>query len=72
MHVNKDLPGLEVNFSVHLQSLAVRFFHYQTGETTSKFYPNVWETWMIVIRTLLLQDILLTRSLSKSLAVCER
>ena len=32
--------GLEVNFLVHLQSFASNiFFHQQTGETTSKFFP---------------------------------
>ena len=32
--------GPEVNFLVHLQSFACKiFFHSQTGETTSKFFP---------------------------------
>ena len=32
--------GLEVYFLVHLQSFASNiFFHWQTGETTSKFFP---------------------------------
>ena len=67
------LAGLEVNFSAHLQNLTSKiFFHQQTsGETTSKFSPNVWETWMILTRKRLLVDIFLTRSLSKSLAFCE-
>ena len=33
-------PGPKVNFLVHLQSFACKiFFHSQTGETTSKFFP---------------------------------
>ena len=33
-------PGLEVNFLVHLQSFASNiFFHKQTGEIISKFFP---------------------------------
>ena len=41
-------PGLEVNFLVHLQSFASKIFYTeQTGETTSKFFPNVWEICMI-------------------------
>ena len=47
--------GLEVNFSVHLQSLASKIF------STSKFFPTVWETWMILTRKRLLVDVLLRR-----------
>ena len=46
------------------------FFHYQTAKTTSKFFPNVWETWMILTRKRLPVDIFLTCRLSKSLAFC--
>ena len=61
-------PGLEVIFLVHLQSFASKiFFHQQTGETTSKLFPFVWETWIILTRNRLLVDIFLTRRLSKSL-----
>ena len=64
--------GLEVNFLVHLQSFARKiFFHQQTGETTSKFFPFVWETWMIPTRKRLLVDVFLTCRLSKSIACCE-
>ena len=64
--------GLEVNFLVHLQSFVSKiFFRLQTGETTSKFFPFVWETWMILPRKRLLVDIFLTCKLSKSLALCE-
>ena len=64
--------GLEVNFLAHLQSFASKnFFHWPTGKTTSKFFPFVWETWMILTRKRLLMDIFLTRRLSKSLAFCE-
>ena len=39
--------GLEVNFLVHLQSFASKiFFHKQTAEITSKFFPIVWDTWI--------------------------
>ena len=66
------MAGLEVNFLVHLQSFASKIFYTeQTGETTSKFFPNVWETWMSPTHKRLLVDIFLTRSLSKSLAFCE-
>ena len=62
----------EVNFSVHSHSLAGKiFFHKQTGETTSKFFPNVWETLLILTRKHLLVDIFVTRILPKSLAFCE-
>ena len=68
----QHITGLEVNFLVHLQSVARKlFFHQQTGETTSKFFPFVWETWMIPTRKRLLVDVFLTRRLSKSLAFCE-
>ena len=34
------ISGLKVNFLVHLQSFASKnFFHQQTDETTSKFFP---------------------------------
>ena len=34
------ISGLKVNFLVHLQSFASKiFFHEQTDETTSKFFP---------------------------------
>ena len=52
--------GLKVYFWVHLRSFASKiFFHWQAGETTSKFFPFVWEKWMI-----------LTCRLSKSVAFC--
>lgn len=52
--------GLKVYFWVHLRSFASKiFFHWQAGETTSKFFPLVWEKWMI-----------LTCRLSKSVAFC--
>ena len=57
--------GLEVNFLVHLQSFAIKIF------STSKLFPNVWETCMILTRKRLLVDIVLTRRLSKALAFCE-
>ena len=64
--------GFEVNFRVHLQSFASNIFsHQQTGETTSKLFRFVWETWIILTRKRLLVDIFLTRRLSKSLAFCE-
>ena len=57
---------------VQSQSFASNiFFHQQTGETTSKFSPFAWETWMILTRKRLLVDIFLTRRVSKSLAFCE-
>ena len=59
-------------FLVPLQSFASKIFsHWQTGETTSKLFPFVWETWIILTRNRLLVDIFLTRRLSKSLAFCE-
>ena len=64
--------GLEVIFLVHLQVSGSKIFsHWQTGETTSKLFPFVWETWRILTRNRLLVDIFLTRRLSKSLAFCE-
>ena len=64
--------GLEVNFLVHLQSFARKiFFHYQSGGTTAKFFPLVWETWMILPRKRLLVDIFFGRRVSKSPAFCE-
>ena len=65
------LPGLEVNFSVHLQSLASKIFSSSklVRPSTSKFFPNVWETWMTLTRKRLLVDIVLTCSLSKSLTL---
>ena len=70
-HLNVG-SGLEVIFLVHLQSFASNiFFRKQTGETTSKLFPFVWETWIILTRNRLLVDIFLTRRLSKSLAFCE-
>ena len=59
------VPEYKVNFSVHLQSLASKIF------SSSKFFPNVWESWKILTRKCLLVDIFLTRRLSKSLAFCE-
>ena len=57
------IPGLDVNFLVHLQSFANKdFFHQQTDETTSKFLPFVWKTWMIQTRKGLLVDIFRNRN----------
>ena len=39
------------------------FFPRQIDEATSKFFPNVWETWLILTRKRLPVDIFLTRSL---------
>ena len=66
-----NLQGLKLTFQSTCKVLLVRFFHSQTGETTRKFFPNVWETWMILTRKHLLVDTFLTRSLSKSLTFCE-
>ena len=64
--------GLEVNFLAHLQSFASKnCLHKPTGQTTSKFFPFVWETWMILTRKRLLMDIFLTRRLSISFAFSE-
>ena len=69
--MKRPITGLEVNFLAHLQSFASRiFFPLETGDTTSKFFPFVWETWIILTRNHLLVDIFLTRRLSKSLAFC--
>ena len=38
---------------------------------SSKFFPDVWETWMILTRKRLLVDRFLSCSLSKSLAFCK-
>ena len=61
------MSGFKVNFLVHLHSFASKIFlHLQTGETTSKFFPFVWETWMILTHKRLLVDIFLTRILRVS------
>ena len=70
-HLNqRAYPGLEVNFLVHLQNFAGKiFFHQQTGETTSKFFPFVWKTWMILTCKSLLVDIFI--KITCILQVCE-
>ena len=43
--LSQEKAGIKVNVLVHLQSLTSKiFFRQQTGETTSKFFPFVWET----------------------------
>ena len=67
------MQGSKLTFLIsHLDSFASKiFFHWQTGETTSNLFPNVWETWMILTRKCLLVDIFLTRRLSKSFTLGE-
>lgn len=61
--------GLEVNFLEHLQSFASAiFFPLAPGEITSKFFPYVWETWMILSHKRLQVDIFRIGRLLKSLA----
>ena len=61
--------GLEVNFLEHLQSFASAiFFSLAPGEITSKFFPYVWETWMILSHKRLQVDIFCIGRLLKSLA----
>ena len=68
---SSDWQGLKLTFYYTCKVLLKIFFHQQTGETTSKFFPFVWETWMILTRKRLLVDIFLTHRLSKSLAFCK-
>ena len=49
------MSGLEVNYLVHLQSFARKIF--STSELVSKFFPNVWEIYMILTYKHLLVDI---------------
>ena len=43
--LSQEKAGIKVNVLVHLQSFtSTIFFRQQTGETTSKFFPFVWET----------------------------
>ena len=70
--LTQTCAGLEVNFLVHLLSFASKIFSTnKLVETTSNFFPKVWETWIILPGKRLLVDIFLTRRLSKSLEFCE-
>ena len=72
LHMCCSLQGSKLTFQCTCKVLLERFFFYQqTGETTSKFFPFVWETWMIPTRKRLLVDVFLTCRLSKSIACCE-